>query len=110
MLVTPRGTAAAALYDFKDRVDPHEVVRKYRRAALLGISRQPIGINASSAIDRIPILINRRIENHCRSDFGAVGGGRRQAVVIGILENYSCYIGRTTRHHGKQARPRVGWE
>ena len=75
MLVTPRGTAAAALYDFKDRVDPDEVVRKYRRAALLGISRQPIGINASSAIDGIPILINRRIENHCRSDFGAVGGG-----------------------------------
>jgi len=57
MLVTPRGTTAAALYDFKDRVDPDEIMRKYRRAALLGISRQPIGINASSAIDRIPILI-----------------------------------------------------
>ena len=38
---------------------------------------------------RIAILVNRGIEDHSRSDLGAIGGGCRQAAVIGVLENHS---------------------
>ena|SRR5436309_1562556 len=105
MFVGPCGTAAAALYDFEDRVDPDEIVRKYGRAPLPGIPRQSIGINASPAIDGITILINRGIEDHCRSDFGAIGSGRRQAMIIGVLENHSSYVGRSSCDYGEQAGP-----
>src|SRR6267378_7579563 len=105
MLVGPCGTTAASLYDFENRVDADEPVRKNRCAALLGISRQFIGINASAAIDRIAILVNRGIKDYWRSDTGAIGGGRRQTTVIGILKNDPRDIGRTSANHRKQSGP-----
>src|SRR5713226_6958828 len=105
MLVGPCRTTATPLYDFEDRVDTDEVVRKNRYASFLRISRQFIGINASAAIHRVAIRVDRGIEDHRRSDPGAIGGGRRQAAVIGVLENHTSYIGRSPCHHGKQARP-----
>jgi len=97
-------TTATSPYHFENRVDTDEVVRKTGVQLSWDLS-VVYRDNTSAAIDRVAILVNRGIEDHRRSDLGTIGGGRRQAAVKGVLENHSSYIGRSSRHHGKQAGP-----
>ena len=58
VLVRPCRTAAIHLNDFENGVYPDEAVRKHGETAVLWVPRQFIGIDASSAIDCIVILVD----------------------------------------------------